>query len=55
MYGLHMLMILQNMKKQKGNNEESSPTTWGADWDNFSAADHEELTLDPIVHAAVMR
>jgi len=24
------------------------PTTWSADWDNFSAADHEELTLDPI-------
>jgi len=35
------------MRQQEGRNEVVAPTTWGADWDYFGAADHCCHTLCP--------
>ena len=44
---IHEIKELYNMRQQRGRNEIVVPTTWGADWDYFSTADHHCHTLCP--------
>ena len=44
---IHEVKESYNMRQQKGRNEVVAPTTWGADWDYFGAADCCHHTLCP--------
>ena len=50
-----MVNVCQMSHKTWGRWEETMSTTWGTDWDDYSVTNllhHEELTLNPIRHAA---
>ena len=46
-YIVHEAKKSYSMRQQEGRNEVVAPTTWGADWDYFSAANHHCYTLCP--------